>query len=502
MIHHLDDVRAGFDVSCDAVVVGSGAGGAVAAENLAAAGMDVVLLEAGPKLSARDKTRDGPMFMARNYFEGGLRMIGGSSQVPSMQGRCLGGSTVVNSAIMFKLPPWVRQIWADEDGLHDRLLDASLERAFDRVMARSHVAPTPMAVMGRKNLLVRGVLTRAGIPSKPLPRAVKGCRGGGACITGCAGEAKQSVDLTYVPGAVRAGARVFTCAPVEAVITEGARAVGVRGHVVDPDGRARLAPFVVRAEQVVMAAGVMATPVILLKSGITGGGLVGKTLYMHLSCAAVGIMEERVDPWIGATQGWGAISPDIQGLKYEALWAPPSLIMVKYGDLGARWLEQLRDAKHVCIVALVYRGACRGRVKANRDGSPNMKLWIPPHAVHEMMRGLKPVVESFLDGGARRVNTGIWGAPDFTSKGQTDYLLRRSIKARHVDMTGNHVFGSCRMSADPKRGPVDPDGKVRGVEGLYVVDSSVFPSPSAVNPQATVMALSDVISRRLAGLEA
>ena len=119
------------------------------------------------------------------------------------------------------------------------------------------------------------------------------------------------------------------------------------------------------------------------------------------------------------------------------------------------------------------------------------------------MRGLKVAVDGMLDVGARFVNTGVVGTPEqLRSRADSEKLLSTSIKAGDIDMTGNHVFGSCRMSADARRGPVDPEGRVRGVEGLYVMDGSICPNGTAVNPQATIMAMSDVLSRRLGELQA
>ncbi len=271
MIHGFDDVRHGFDVEADVVVVGSGAGGAVAAANLAKAGLSVAVIEAGPRVAAADMTRDAPRFMARYFWEGGLRMIGGTTHIPTLQARCLGGSTVVNSAIMLPLPPWVRRAWHDETGI-DAFVSPELDKAYARVFERTRVAPTPMAVMGRRNLIVRDALAQAGMKAGPLPRAVQGCEGCADCFTGCAGERKQSVDRSYVADAVADGAHVFTCAEVEHVLTSGARATGVEGQIVNPNGFSRIARFRVRAPLVVLAAGVLHTPVILLRSGIDGGG--------------------------------------------------------------------------------------------------------------------------------------------------------------------------------------------------------------------------------------
>ena len=154
MIHGIDDVRNGYSIEADAVVVGSGPGGFVAADNLAAAGMKVVLIEAGPEVKTEAMTREAPMFLAKHYWEGGMRLVGGTSPNPAMAGRCLGGSSVVNSAIMLPLPHWVRDEWANDDGLAPVVRDASFDRAFKRVFERTRTQPTPMTVMGRRYLLM------------------------------------------------------------------------------------------------------------------------------------------------------------------------------------------------------------------------------------------------------------------------------------------------------------------------------------------------------------
>jgi choline dehydrogenase-like flavoprotein len=313
MIHGLAELRSGVDLDADAVVVGSGAGGAVAASNLARAGLRTVLLEAGPRLTKDDMEWEAPRFMARYYWEGGLRMIGGTTQIPTLQARCLGGSTVVNSAILLPLPSWVRRAWHDETGI-DLFTGPELDAAYARVFERLRVAPTPLSVMGRRNLIVRDALEAAGMRHAPLPRAVVGCEGTADCFTGCRGGKKQSVDRTYVEDALRDGARVLTCVHVDRVTTHGHRATGVEGRVVDPAGQVTVARARVRAPLVVLAAGVLHTPVILQQSGIHAAGAVGGTLFAHIGGGMVGVMDEVVEPWLGATQGWGAMSDEIPGM--------------------------------------------------------------------------------------------------------------------------------------------------------------------------------------------
>lgn len=500
MRHGLDDVRGGFEATADVVVVGTGAGGAVAAANLAKAGMKVVVLEAGAELRAPDMTRDAPLVLARHYWDGGLRTVTGTGEFPCMQGRCLGGSTVVNSAIMLSMPPWVRQEWAQESGL-GLFTDPILDRAYERVYQRLRVAPTPLAVMGRRNLVVRDALDSVGLKSKALPRAVDGCEGCADCMTGCTSGAKQSTDRTYLRDAERDGAEVFTCSVVGRVLTEGSRAVGVSGHVVDPFTWTRQGQFTVRAPRVVLAAGALNTPALLLRSGVNGGGQVGATLYAHLSGGVVGCMEEVVDPWVGATQGWGAIVDDIPGLKLECLWAPISALMVRWGDVGLPFLQMLSDVRHTTVIAAVYKGKMRGTVRSGWGGIPRGRLIIPDAEAHTLNRGLKLAADALLKVGARYVYAGLPGTKhQMRTPEDTEAMLSPRLRAADMNMTANHIFASCRMGARAADSAVDEAGAVRGVTGLYINDASIFPAPSAVNPQATVMALVDILSRRLGDL--
>lgn len=501
MIYGIEELRDGFDVQADVVVVGSGAGGAVAAANLAEAGLKTVVLEAGPHVQAAEMTRDAPRFLAKYYWEGGLRLIHGNAAIPTMQGRCLGGSTVVNSAIMLKLPDWVREEWMDDDGL-SHLRSEAFDRSFERIFEGTSTAPTPMAVQGPRNLSIRDALSAMGVKSKPLPRAVKGCEGCADCLVGCASGAKQSTDRSYIPRALIAGASVYTCAEVDRVLMEGTRAVGVEGRIVDVETWEAVSTFRVRAPRVVLAAGAMGTPCILQRSGVNPRRQVGSTLYTHLSGGVIGFMDRPMHPWVGATQGWGAISEDIRGMKFESLWADPSVMLVKWGGYGIDLLRRLEDVRNATIGAVVYRGRCKGSVRARRDGSPRMRLWIPRDEAQTVFRGMKVMADGLLRTGARYVFAGVMPgvSEEMRSEADTAALLSKKLSARHMSMTGNHVFSTVRMTGDERKGPVALDGSLRGSEGIYICDASIFPSPSAVNPQATVMALSDMISRQLGEL--
>lgn len=495
MIYRLDDVAAGFDVDCDDLVVGSGAGGSVAAANLAAAGRKVVVVEAGPEVPAAQMTRDAPKFMAKHFWDGGLRMIGGTAQIPSLQARCLGGGTVVNSAIILKLPDWVRKLWVAESGM-SLFAEQALEDAYARVFERLSVGPTPMAVMGRRNARMAEAFAAAGIEGAPLPRSVSGCKACADCLTGCVGGHKQSMDRTYLSDAITDGAQVFTCSEVDRLLFAQGRTCGVVGRVRMPGTRRVVAKFKIAAKRVILAAGTIHTPVILQRSGVRQRGLVGGSLQAHLGAGIVGIVDEVVEPWHGATQGWGAFSDKIPGLKYESLWAPASILMAKWGGVGHAFLRSIREVRQAVVLAAVYRGKMHGSVRTTRFGGPAMRLWVPNSEVHAVLRGLKIAADALLNHGARYVHTGMLGVPErLFNVRDTEILREKRFGARDMHMTLNHIFGSCPIGVDPKRSVADPTGRVRDVEGVYIADASLFPSASAVNPQATINALCDILSR-------
>ena len=222
----------------DVVVVGSGPCGAVVAKELTDAGLRVALVEEGPPFTPADYELDGALSMARTLREGGLRTTVGTV-MPTMQAVCLGGGSLVNSAICVRAPDFVLDRWCTDFELaHTRRAD--LNPHYDAVGAFLGISPTPENVLGERNLLFKKGCDALGISSEPISRNVRGCRGSGECFTGCRSRAKQSMDISYLPAALRGGAKVLSSVRIERVLVEGRRATGVVGRVVAPFTGSRL----------------------------------------------------------------------------------------------------------------------------------------------------------------------------------------------------------------------------------------------------------------------
>ena len=491
-----------FHEEADVVVVGSGPCGAVVAKGLTDAGQRVVLLEEGPPFTPGEFELDGGLSMARTLREGGLRATRGTV-LSTMQAIGLGGGSLVNSAICVRAPDWVLDRWCAQFEL-ERTTRADLDPHYEAVGKFLGIAPTPENVLGQRNLLFKQGCESLGYASEPIWRNVRGCRGTGECFTGCRTRAKQSVDINYIPAAVRGGARVLTSLRAERVLVSQRRAHGVEGRVVAPFSGAPSHRFRVDAKAVVLAAGCMATPVLLKKSGdlANRSRQVGENLQFHPGVAVMGVFPERVDPQFGATQGYQSLHFLRQGFKLETLWAPPAVLAVRMPGSGLVLKERLADIPYSAIWdGITTCNNSLGSVRPRRRGLDPVLTWrLHPSDLPFVANALWTLAEIFFAAGARRILPGVHGIPPVLhSLREAEILRTQRFKASQLVMGGNHAFCTTRMHGDPRRGVVDELGKCHDLDNLYIADTGVFPQCPTVNPMWTGMALAHRTAHALAG---
>jgi len=487
-----EDVGEGRDYTADVVVVGAGPGGSAAARQLAAAGMKVVVLEEGPTTS-----RFRPNFgqtMRYHMQEGGGMVAQGSAIVPIAAGRGIGGGSLINSAICFRTPDYILDKWVSLLG-DERYSPAALAPIFDELEELLGIGPVTEETAGKNNeLIVRGTKIK-GYPGGLIRRNTPFCQGCGLCNYGCPINGKASVNFNLLPEAVNDGAVIQADVKVDRVLVEGGRAVGVSGVAHHPDTREPGGRVTVRAPRVVLSCGAIGTPRLLHLTGIADvvGPGVGDGLHLHPGNAVMGVCEEDIYLWKGATQGAFFEDPErLPGVLPHAFTAPPEATAVTLLPMMGDMKSAFELMPKLCGMVVMISDKGEGSVGAFSDGRARITYSFDKNDVERIKAGMVATAEVLLAGGAKQV-FGIVHGTGFcdTAEELEAQLSDRSI--RDFTLYASHPMSTVRMGRD-----LDAGGQSVGLPGLYVADASVFPTALGVNPQVTTMTMGTVIGRSIA----
>ena len=500
----------GTRLVCDAVVIGTGAGGAVAAARLAESGHDVLMLEAGSLLGASDfDEREGPL-TERLYAEGGSRATGDLS-FSVFQGAAVGGGTTINWLVMLRTPEHVLEEWRLRHGV-EGMTTAEMAPVFDLVEREVHARRVPDDAHSPNNRIILDGARRLGWRAQATVINAKGCVRSGFCGVGCRYGAKQGTLVTFVPRALAAGARLVADARAERIeIVE--RAAGkmprkrVHATLLDPaTGRPR-ARFVVDAPVVVVAGGAVETPALLQRSGMGGGG-VGRFLRLHPTTAVAARYDRPIHPSAGIplsavcdefarsdANGYGfwiecaPTHPMLAGAALPGVGAPHRALMEQYPALGV-------------LIGLTRDGAERerssGDVRIGRDGGPRIRYCLTRADARHVAESVVASARLHLAAGAREVITLHGDAPRIRDERELEAVRQLDMGPNRIGMFSAHVNGTCRMGTDPRTSGTNTDGERHGVRGVFVADGSLLPTAPGVNPQETIMAVATVVAARIA----
>jgi long-chain-alcohol oxidase len=493
-------------LSCDAVVIGSGAGGGVVAAELSAAGKDVIVLEEGGYYNEADFNQLELDMMRKLYYQGGFAATADAA-IALIAGGCLGGGTVVNYTTSFRSPDWLRDEWANQYGLTAFATD-EYTASMDAVYERLGVNAAHNRVSARERVLERG-MRKLGWHAAYMPRNVQGCTQDancGFCGYGCQSGAKQSTLKTYLLDAYRRRARIVVNCKVDRVLIEDGRAVGVRATVRQPEMPAWT--LIVRSRAVVAAAGAIGTPALLQRSGVRSPA-VGRWLRLHPGVAVLGVFDETLRPWEGSLQAvysdeWINLDGRYHGVKLESGPMHPAILAhaIPWRD-PTQYRRLMRLLPNMSVLAPLVRDHGGGRVTA-RDGAARVDYRMGKDDLADIRRGIQAAVQIMEAGGAREIFTGQSAYVSYKpgQRGGIDAFMSEVDRAGYgpgqMGYFSFHQMGSCRMGADPATSVVGPDHQAHLVKGLFVADGSAFPSASGVNPMITIMAMAHRASRYIA----
>jgi choline dehydrogenase-like flavoprotein len=491
-----DDVAEDLSLECAALIVGSGAGGATMAAELAAAGVDVVVLEEGGYHPTESFGAGTGRALRTLYRDGGGGMAIGRPSVLYAEGRCVGGSTVVNGGMSWRTPEQVLRRWAEQEGL--RAIGArDLDPYFATIETRLSVGPQDPETIGRDSELFKSGAEARGWAVVPNRRNQLHCAGTNSCSSGCPTGAKRSMLVTSVPRALALGTRLFADCRVDRITRSGPGVTGVTGHFVRPGGR-RGPRLTVRARVVIVAGGAVQTPALLLRSGLrSASGQLGRNLSVHPNAVVTAFFDQDVHGWQGVHQAFQVREFLSDGLLLTATnLTPPMLagIMPAYGrELG----ELMADYNRIVTAGPLVSDTGTGRIRNVPGLGPQVFYQLTDRDAARLVRGVELTAEALFAAGAQRVLLPFDGAPQVRDPHELRRLLARAVPKRSLQLFSIHLMGTARMSEDRRRGVTGSFGEFHGVPGLIVTDASIFPGPVGINPMETVIALAMRNARRL-----
>ena len=514
--------------TADVCIIGSGAGGAVAAKELAQTGLSVVVLEAGENHDSATFSRRTPEMLLRLFWEGGMRVTHDGSVLIS-QGRGVGGSTVHNLCYAVRPPDPILKRWEAEFGIQD-LSPSDLNPSLDRVEMNLGVQQIEEEQVNRLNRIVhrgcqamgwRGIVQRHN--RGPCPECSADCLLG--CPASQPGIGKQSMAVSYIPQALEAGARLYTDCLAEAIVTESGRAAGVTARFLSRDTelhrhadttisasedsrnerRAKVYRLAVRSKAVVLAAGAVNSPQLWLNSRLPDPGKqVGHNLRLHPAIFVGGLFDEEVDAYQGIPQSFYIDhfldlerNPE-SGYLLMPAFGPMALVAASLPSFGREHRDLMRSYRNIVGLLVLLHDRSVGRVTVNRRGAPVIRYRLSRTDRATLIEGLIHCAQLLFAAGAKEITLPYTRRIAIKRESDLDVIRQRGIIENEILIASSHPQGTLRMGSNPRNAVVDSYGEAHAVKGLFVVDASLFPTSIGVPPMLTIGAMADRIARRLA----
>jgi len=487
-------------LEADVAIIGTGAGGGISAEVLASAGLRVVMLEEGASHRAGEVPMREPWALSRLYREGGANPTRDGA-ISVVQGRTVGGSTAVNWTSSFRTPGPTLRHWRTHHGI-DGLSGPDLEPWFALIEEALNIRE--WTDHNHNNELLAQGAQRLGWSHGAIKRNVRGCPGHGYCGLSCPIAAKQSMDVTSIPAALDAGAVLVTRVRAQRVAVLGDRVAGVEAVALDERGvRPTGRRVYVHAQWVVVAAGAIQSPALLLRSKVPDPHRrIGSRTFLQLHNYSLSHVREAVNPFYGAPQSiyseqftWRDGVTGRAGFNLEVVGAQPVVSMAFWRGVGgemaafARHLPQL----HV-LVSQIRDGFSEasegGVVRLRRDGSGVLDYPIDDYLRDGIRSSYLAMAECQFAAGAESVYPACSDARAYRSWAEARReIAALRLRASSVYVNSTHPLGGCAMGPDPSTSVVGVDGRHHHLDNLYVIDGSVLPTSLGVNPCETIYAL-------------
>lgn len=480
----------------DVVIVGSGAGGGTVAQALAplaASGKRILVLEAGPRFTDADFTGRELEMAPEVYHDGGGFMTADGSMTLAF-GRGYGGSTIVYTGTSLIAPERVIRGW-NVPGLDH----ADVERRSRRYMAENNVHLLPPDLINDNNRLFVEGCARTGYHAEQFPLNLRGCRGSSLCNLGCPNAAKQGTNRVQLPNAERQGVEVATRAEV---IGLGERRLRVRVTPRPPGGKGaepEWAPgeYDVEAPTIVLAAGAIMTPALLLASRLPGlPRRVGAGFTCHPAHILVAEHDRPITNDVGHPKSFYLDRAESDGYVLETCMYFPFVTaknLTGFGEPHSAFMRAFPRLQMILVLAC-DKAVPENRVTVSSSGRPVVHYRFTPAVIESLVRATRASARIFFAAGAVRVHAPSADPPLIEARdaGRVDELIQaRHFQLGRISISAAHLMGGSGLGRSAADSVTDAWGRVHGLPWLRIADASLFPDSLEINPYLTIMALAD-----------
>lgn len=508
--HDGSQLEQDLTLEADVAIIGSGAGGGTTAEILSAAGYKVLLIEEGPLKTSSDFKMLEDQAYASLYQEGIGRMSKDGA-ITILQGRAVGGTTLINWTSSFRTPEPTLEHWAKEHQVKGHS-PAEMAPWFEKMEQRLGIAPWIMPPNANNDVIKKGC-ERLGYGWHVIPRNVRGCWNLGYCGMGCPTNAKQSMLVTTIPATLENGGELLYLARAERLLIKddkvsGLNCVAMDARCVAPTGRS----ITVKARHYVLAGGGINSPALLLRSEAPDPHQrLGKRTFLHLVNMSAGHFDEVINPFYGAPQSiysdhfqWQDGTTGRMSYKLEVPPLHPALASTLFGGFGADNALRMEQLPHThAMLALLRDGfhpdSPGGSVELRGDGTPVLDYQVSPYAWDGLRRAFHSMAEIQFAGGARQVMPLHSDARYVKTLAESRTLIDGlSLELYRTRLGSAHVMGGCAMGEEPKNAVCDSLGRHHHLSNLSIHDGSLFPTSIGANPQLSVYGLTAQLATSLA----
>lgn len=487
----------------DVCVIGSGSGGATAARVLAEAGLQVLVLEEGADRTGPALTQRGPAMYDQLYMERGGRMTSDMS-INVMQGRVLGGGGVINASDVVPIPDGVLEHWQRKYGLTD-FSPSTLTPFREAALADLSANRIREDQVNRANQFLRSGTKSLGWKGELMLHNRVGCQGLGTCLIGCPINAKRNPRFVSIPAAQAAGAVFWTRARAVKIRDANAEVKRIWVRALDEKGYHERTEFSIRARTVVVAANAVATPQLLLRSGI-GNEHVGRFLSLQPQLPIVARFAEEIRASDGIPQAWAVTEfereddPEhgLWGFRIEAVMGTPGIVSTLLPAMGHEGMKMMADYNHIAASLLLTPDDPVGSVSLSADERPVVAYELTAEHKGRLREAVKAAVRIYFAAGAHWVLVPTQPAVRFDSTADLDRVDQLDFRPASAPLISAHQQGGVRFASSPAGGAASPDGQVYGTRGVYVFDSSGYPSSASSHTMTPIITTSRYLAAKLA----